>query len=157
MEPEVWLLDEPFSALDPLIRKELQGEFLRLRAAREKRSIVFITHDFDEALRLSDRIAIMNEGEIVQIGDAEELVAHPANAHVAEFTKDAPRAKLLRARSIMDPPDANAGDARVAEDALLGDIAGEVLQQNRAVQVADAGGKVIGSLRREKLIEVLFA
>ena len=94
VEPNIWFLDEPFSALDPLIRKEMQNEFIRLQNLLNK-TIVFITHDFDEAIRLADRIAIMYEGRIVQIGTAEELITSPANDYVEEFTKDIPRAKLL--------------------------------------------------------------
>ena len=94
VEPEVWFLDEPFSALDPLIRKEMQNEFLKLQSMLHK-TIVFITHDFDEAIRLADRIAIMYEGGIIQVGTAEELITNPATDYVAEFTKDIPRAKLL--------------------------------------------------------------
>ena len=94
VEPEVWFLDEPFSALDPLIRKEMQNEFLKLQSMLHK-TIVFITHDFDEAIRLADRIAIMYEGGIVQVGTAEELITNPATDYVAEFTKDIPRAKLF--------------------------------------------------------------
>jgi glycine betaine/proline transport system ATP-binding protein len=103
--PELWFLDEPFSALDPLIRREMQNEFLRLQAALRK-TIVFITHDFDEAVRLADRIAIMRDGRIVQTGTPEELILHPADAYVAEFTRDAPRAKILSARAIMARPTA---------------------------------------------------
>ena len=76
VEPDVWFLDEPFSALDPLIRKEMQDEFMRLRSQLHK-SIVFVTHDFAEAVRLGDRIAIMKDGQRVQIGTAEELVTAP--------------------------------------------------------------------------------
>ena len=84
-DPELWFLDEPFSALDPLIRREMQNEFLRLQSVLQK-TIVFITHDFDEAIRLADRIAIMQDGRIVQIGTPEELVLSPADGYVAEFT-----------------------------------------------------------------------
>ena len=101
VEPDVWFLDEPFSALDPLIRKEMQNEFLRLQSMLKK-TIVFITHDFDEAIRLADRIVIMYEGLIVQVGTAEELITKPATDYVAEFTKDIPRSKLLNASSIMN-------------------------------------------------------
>ena len=106
VEPEVWFLDEPFSALDPLIRKEMQNEFLKLQSMLHK-TIVFITHDFDEAIRLADRIAIMYEGGIVQVGTAEELITNPATDYVAEFTKDIPRAKLLSLNSLADKSDLN--------------------------------------------------
>ena len=88
VEPQIWFLDEPFSALDPLIRREMQDEFIRLQAVLHK-TIVFITHDFDEAIRLADRIAIMKDGSIDQIGTPEDLVMAPATDYVAEFTSDA--------------------------------------------------------------------
>jgi len=94
VEPDVWLLDEPFSALDPLIRRQMQDEFLRLQSLLNK-TIVFITHDFLEALRLADRIAIMKDGQLVQVGTPTELVLNPANDYVAEFTKDVPRDRVV--------------------------------------------------------------
>jgi len=94
VEPEVWLLDEPFSALDPLIRRQMQDEFLRLQSLLNK-TIVFITHDFLEALRLADRIAIMKDGQLVQLGTPTELVLNPVNDYVAEFTKDVPRDRVI--------------------------------------------------------------
>src|SRR5689334_18611383 len=100
VEPEIWFLDEPFSALDPLIRREMQSELMRLQDVLKK-TIVFITHDFDEAIRLADRIAIMKDGEIIQIGAPEELVLNPATDYVAEFTRDVNRAKVMSAQSLM--------------------------------------------------------
>ncbi len=105
-KPEIWFLDEPFSALDPLIRREMQDEFMRLQNVLHK-TIVFITHDFDEAIRLADRIAIMKDGVIIQIGSPEQLVLNPASDYVAEFTHDIPRAKVLSAKSLMQPPTAD--------------------------------------------------
>ena len=102
VEPELWFLDEPFSALDPLIRRQMQDEFLRLQRLLHK-TIVFITHDFLEALRLADRIAIMKDGEVVQIGTPAQLVLHPENDYVAEFTKDVPRVRVITAGEIADP------------------------------------------------------
>ncbi len=102
VEPELWFLDEPFSALDPLIRREMQDEFLRLQETLHK-TIVFITHDFDEAIRLADRIAIMKDGRIEQTGTPEDLVMRPATPYVAEFTRDVPKAKVLTVAAIMTP------------------------------------------------------
>lgn len=102
VDPDVLLCDEPFSALDPLIRREMQDELLRLQQTLNK-TIVFITHDFLESLKIGDRIAIMKDGEIVQIGTPEEIVAKPANEYVREFTKDVPRVKVLTAGAIMQP------------------------------------------------------
>ena len=120
--PEVWFLDEPFSALDPLIRREMQNEFLRLQAALQK-TIVFITHDFDEAIRLADRIAIMRDGRIVQVGTAEELIRAPADRYVAAFTRDAPRARILSARAVMRPLDGGPVAGAVEARAKVADFA----------------------------------
>ena len=99
-DPSIWFLDEPFSALDPLIRADLQDELLRLQAQLSK-TIVFITHDLDEAIKIADRIAIMDQGRIVQIGSPEELILKPENDYVARFTKGVPRSKVVKASSIM--------------------------------------------------------
>ena len=92
VEPELWFLDEPFAALDPLIRRDMQNEFLRLQAMLHK-TIVFITHDFDEAVKLADRMAILKDGVVEQIGTPEQLVLNPATDYVAEFTRDVSRQK----------------------------------------------------------------
>ncbi|HWA49994.1 MAG TPA: glycine betaine/L-proline ABC transporter ATP-binding protein, partial [Dongiaceae bacterium] len=97
--PELWFLDEPFSALDPLIRREMQAELQRLQTMLKK-TIIFITHDFDEAIRLADRIAIMKDGAVIQIGTPEELVLNPATDYVAEFTRDVQRAKVMSVKSL---------------------------------------------------------
>ncbi|MGH6880972.1 MAG: quaternary amine ABC transporter ATP-binding protein, partial [Hypericibacter sp.] len=102
IDPEVLFLDEPFSALDPLIRREMQDELMRLQAVLRK-TIVFITHDFEEAIRLADRIAIMRDGVVVQTGTPEELVMRPATDYVREFTRNVPRAKVLSVRAVMRP------------------------------------------------------
>lgn len=111
VEPEIWFLDEPFSALDPLIRRQMQDEFLRLQKMLNK-TIVFITHDFLEALRLADRIAIMKDGEVVQIGTPAQLVLNPANDYVAEFTKDVPRVRIITAGDIAE---AATNDTRITQ------------------------------------------
>jgi glycine betaine/proline transport system ATP-binding protein len=100
VDPEILLCDEPFSALDPLIRREMQDELLNLQKMVRK-TILFITHDFLEAVKLGDHICIMKDGEFVQVGTPEEIVAHPINDYVREFTRDVPRAKVIRAGSIM--------------------------------------------------------
>ncbi len=155
VEPEIWFLDEPFSALDPLIRREMQDEFLRLQGVLRK-TIVFITHDFDEAIRLADRIAIMKDGAIIQIGTPEALVTNPATAYVAEFTREIPRAKVLSARSVMTPaaPDtAFAGSVRA--EAKIEALAAQVVDQEAPVAVTNGDGAVIGQLTREAVIDVL--
>lgn len=101
-DPEILLMDEAFSALDPLIRKEMQDELLDLQANVQK-TIIFITHDLNEALRIGDRIALMKDGEIMQIGTGEEILTHPANDYVREFVEEVDRSKVLTAQNIMVP------------------------------------------------------
>ena len=101
VEPEMWFLDEPFSALDPLIRRQMQDEFLRIQSTLKK-SIVFITHDFLEALRIADRMMIMRDGMVVQVGTPTELIINPADDYVAEFTSDVPLSRVLLARDVLD-------------------------------------------------------
>src|SRR6056297_338817 len=103
VDPEILLMDEPFSALDPLIKKEMQNKLLDLYEEME-RTILFITHDLDEALKLRDRIAIMKEGKIIQIGDHEEILTNAANEYVEEFVEDVNRSRVLTARDIMTDP-----------------------------------------------------
>ncbi len=114
VDPEILLMDEPFSALDPLIRRDMQNEMLELQR-RLRKTVVFITHDLLEALILGDRIAIMKEGRFVQVGTAEEIVGSPADAYVAEFTKDVDRARVFSAR-------------RVAEDAHALDLGTDTVE-----------------------------
>ena len=156
VEPDVWFLDEPFSALDPLIRKEMQNEFLRLQNMLKK-TIVFITHDFDEAIRLADRIAIMYEGLIVQVGTPEELITKPATDYVAEFTKDIPRSKLLNAESVMNNEDKKLYDNTVNYKEKIEKIASKVLKSEGSYSVIDENKKVIGSLSKKEIIKALFA
>ncbi|MFC0523498.1 glycine betaine/L-proline ABC transporter ATP-binding protein [Pontibacillus salicampi] len=104
-DPEVLLMDEAFSALDPLIRKEMQDELLDLQERMQK-TIIFITHDLDEALRIGDRIALMKDGGIVQIGSPEEILVNPANDYVEKFVEDVDRSKVLNAQHIMKRPEA---------------------------------------------------
>ncbi len=160
VEPDIWFLDEPFSALDPLIRHEMQDEFLRLQGVLNK-TIVFITHDFDEAIRLADRIAIMNEGEIVQMGTAEEIVTRPADKHVAEFTRNVPRHKILHVRSIMAPPaglgsGGSTGDGpEIQATSTIAEAMPVLMASESPVAVVD-GGVRIGSLTREQAVQAIF-
>jgi len=102
-EPEILLMDEPFSGLDPLIRRQMQDELVELQASLKK-TIIFVTHDLHEALKLGDRIAIMHNGSIVQEGTPEEIVTQPADEYVQEFVRDASPAKVITAGSIMEEP-----------------------------------------------------
>lgn len=154
VEPEVWFLDEPFSALDPLIRREMQDEFLRLQNVLRK-TIIFITHDFDEAIRLADRIAIMKDGKIIQIGTPEELVLTPADAYVREFTKDIPRAKVLSAQTVMVPVgDAAMPGLKVAPHTKIADLAPRMFDANDDALVVDSGDAPLGLITREVVIDV---
>ncbi len=153
VEPEIWFLDEPFSALDPLIRREMQDEFLRLQQLLRK-TIVFITHDFDEAIRLADRIAIMKDGWIIQIGSPEELVTAPATGYVAEFTKDIPRAKVLSVAAIME---AAKGDyaGEIPAEAKIDEVAADIEAADKPWAVVDSAGRIVGQVTRDAVIAVL--
>jgi glycine betaine/proline transport system ATP-binding protein len=157
IEPDIWFLDEPFSALDPLIRKEMQDEFLRLQGVLNK-TILFVTHDFDEALRLADRIAIMKDGVIEQLDTPANIVLNPATEYVHKFTAEVPREKVLKIESVMEPVDTstNIGDLRVSKDAIIETVAEAVLSQSKAVSVVDANNRVVGILHPSKVITVLF-
>ena len=117
-DPEIILMDEPFSALDPLIRRQLQDEFRQLTKDLGK-SAVFITHDLDEAIRIGDRIAIMKDGAIIQVGTAEEIILNPADGYVAEFVAGISRLHLIKAHSVMVPVDAWRAERPVADLAAL--------------------------------------
>ena len=157
VEPDFWFLDEPFSALDPLIRKEMQDEFLRLQGVLGK-TILFVTHDFDEALRLADRIAIMKDGIIEQLDTPSNIVLNPATEYVRKFTEDVPRVKVLTVGSIMDPLDESErlGELRVSKDAIVESVAEDILSEERPVAVVDAKDNVVGTLHASHVLKVLF-
>ena len=157
VEPDIWFLDEPFSALDPLIRKEMQDEFLRLQGVLNK-TILFVTHDFDEALRLADRIAIMKDGVIEQLDTPASIVLKPATEYVRKFTENVPREKVLKVENIMNRA-ANTeklGSLRIPKDALIERVAESVLSQGDPVGVVDEKGRLVGSLDYLKVVNVLF-
>jgi glycine betaine/proline transport system ATP-binding protein len=158
VEPDIWFLDEPFSALDPLIRKEMQDEFLRLQDSLHK-TIMFVTHDFDEALRLADRIAIMKDGIIEQLDTPDNIVLNPATEYVKKFTEDVPREKVLKIESIMDKYDQSlAGSNTVSKDAIIETVAESILDSKENLTVIDVNNdnKPIGILQPKKVITVLF-
>ena len=156
VEPDLWFLDEPFSALDPLIRNEMQDEFIRLQSVLNK-TIVFITHDFDEAIKLADRIIIMYDGMIVQIGTAVELLTNPSNDYVEEFTKNVSRGKLLPVSVIMDQADDETRlNVTVRQDERLSVIADPILASHQDARVVDEDNHVVGVLKRQKLLDALF-
>ena len=156
VEPKIWFLDEPFSALDPLIRREMQDEFLRIQSMLSK-TIVFITHDFNEAVRLADQIAIMKDGSIIQIGTPEELVLQPADRYVEEFTNDLARAKVFSAKSVMVAinPDIPSG-GQILHTAKIEDLAEEVINSEHPFDVIDSSGDVVGQITREAVLSVLI-
>ncbi len=157
VEPDIWFLDEPFSALDPLIRKEMQDEFLRLQNVLKK-TILFVTHDFDEALRLADRIAIMKDGIIEQLDTPAAIVLNPATEYVRKFTEEVPREKVLKVSSVMEPFDKTEkiSKLRVSGDAIIETVAESILSEQNAVTVVDGDDKVIGSIHAKHMLHILF-
>ncbi len=157
IEPDIWFLDEPFSALDPLIRREMQDEFLRLQGMLRK-TIVFITHDFSEALRLADRIAIMKDGEIQQCDTPGQIVLHPATDYVAKFTEDVEKSRVVHARLMALPIDGTVPDgATVPANAVLHDVARQVVEDSREqIPVAEEDGSLVGLLDRREALVVLY-
>ena len=157
VEPDIWFLDEPFSALDPLIRTEMQDEFLRLQGVLKK-TILFITHDFDEALRLADRIAIMKDGIIEQLDTPANIVLSPATEYVRKFTEKVPREKVLKIEAVMDPitDDQNLSDFKVSKDAIIETVAEKILGQEKPVAVTDSNQQVVGIVKPAKIIHVVF-
>lgn len=148
VDPEILLFDEPFSALDPLIRRDMQDELIALEKV-VKKTIIFITHDLLEALKIGDRIAIMRDGQFVQVGTPEEVVCEPADDYVRDFTRDVPRAKVLTAHSIMDTtPLIVCSDESPAPSELLATMR---TQGEITACVVNAAGQWQGSIHRNDL------
>jgi glycine betaine/proline transport system ATP-binding protein len=157
LDPAILLFDEPFSALDPLIRREMQDELLRLQASLHKTSI-FITHDFAEALKLGDRIAIMRHGQFVQVGTPQELVLHPHNDYVNAFVKDAPRGRVLTAATVMTPcpPSWDAtGCPTIQPDDKLDDLLAIAAAHERPLAVLNGAGAPLGYIDRAAMLRAL--
>jgi glycine betaine/proline transport system ATP-binding protein len=154
-DPEILLFDEPFSALDPLIRRDMQNEVIKLQRDLKK-TMIFITHDLAEALKLGDRIAIMKDGRFVQVGTPEEVVAHPADDYVADFTKDVPRAHVLTARAIMRPANGHmpSDGPTVAPETILQDLITIMAEADRTIRVV-ADGAVLGLVDRGAVMAAL--
>ena len=155
VEPELWFLDEPFSALDPLIRRELQDEFVRLQSVLRK-TIVFITHDFNEAVRLADRIAIMKDGAVVQVATPEELVLHPATDYVAAFTRDVSVAKVATVGSLMKGEALAGTDAVINVRARVAEAAALFHGRTAPLGVIDDRGSLVGRLEREDVVALML-
>ena len=156
VDPEILLFDEPFSALDPLIRKEMQDELIRLQKTMQ-RTIIFITHDFAEALRLGDRIAIMKDGSFDQVGTPEEIVSNPATPYVREFVNDVPRAKVLSVRTVTVSGSAPAGSRTVNASDRIETVIPMLLERDEAIQVVDENGTSIGVVNRHNVASMLQA
>ncbi|MFC9302497.1 glycine betaine/L-proline ABC transporter ATP-binding protein [Streptomyces albidoflavus] len=179
-DADLLLMDESFSALDPLIRRDMQDQLLELQK-RLKKTIVFITHDLNEAMRLGDRIAVMRDGRIVQIGTSEDILVTPANDYVASFTQDVDRSRVLTAGAIMADADTvtaapaakesgekslgkaarteretlDAAPAVVGEDTPIIELFTPCATSTEPVAVTDAAGKLVGVVPRERLLAVL--
>lgn len=161
METPILLMDEPFSALDPVIRRDLQDELLALQSSVQK-TIVFITHDLNEAVRVGDRIAIMRDGEIVQLGAPNDVVLNPADAFVREFTQDVRLHGMVTAASIMDSsPEALAGPFEdryvVREDAVLDELVPAGLSATQPLQVVDESGELVGVIPLQRLARAMVS
>jgi len=156
-DPELLLFDEPFSALDPLIRRDMQNEVVRLHHELGK-TMVFITHDLSEALKLGDRILIMRDGEIVQIGPPDEVVARPADDYVKEFVSDVPKSHVLTLRWVMRPVDESVtSDSPVLQsDVIVREAARVVLAAQGSVRVAE-GDQIVGMVDDEDILRVVVA
>jgi len=152
VNPQIWFLDEPFSALDPLIRRQLQDEFLRLQASLKK-TIVFITHDIGEAIRLADRIAIMRDGMIVQIGTPDEIILNPADDYVAQFSRDIPRGRHMTVASLVGTPDGVDFDGapQLTASMTLDEALAVCASAYPELPVTDEAGKIIGTVTAERM------
>jgi glycine betaine/proline transport system ATP-binding protein len=156
-DPQIMLFDEPFSALDPLIRRDMQDEVLKLQ--RElKKTMIFITHDLMEALKLGNRIAIMKDGAFVQVGTPEEVVAHPADSYVADFIRDVPRAHVLTARTIMEPTSGGNGQAYggdISPNTVVQDLLPLVVHSDLPLRVTE-GDVTIGVVDRTAVLTAML-
>ncbi len=157
VDPEILIFDEPFSALDPLIRREMQDELIKIQSEVQK-TMIFITHDFLEAIKMGDHIAIMKDGEIAQIGTPEEIVANPADDYVREFTEDVPRYKVLSVGKIMRAPSeavsAN-GAQRVSENAKLDSLIDIAIAAGGPLAVVDKDDRVVGEIDQSMILKAM--
>ncbi|MEM6385185.1 MAG: betaine/proline/choline family ABC transporter ATP-binding protein [Pseudomonadota bacterium] len=154
IEPDIWFLDEPFSALDPLIRREMQAEFIRLQELLDK-TIVFITHDFDEALRLADRIAIMKNGAVEQCATPDEIVLNPATPYVAKFTEEIDHARVVHAHSLIEPG-LMAGGEPIEGNATIRSLARRLMTETEAALPVRLADGQIGAMPRQAALDILL-
>ena len=154
VNPAIWFLDEPFSALDPLIRRQLQDEFLRLQATLKK-TIVFITHDIGEAIRLADRIAIMRDGVIVQIGTPDEIILNPVDDYVAQFSRDIPRGRHMTVATLVGagaPAGVDLdGAPQLKASMSLDEALAVCASAYPELPVVDDAGRIIGTVTAERM------
>ena len=151
-DPDILLMDEAFSALDPLIRRDMQDELIEMQKTMNK-TIIFITHDLNESLRLGNRIAIMKDGEVVQVGTGEEILSNPANDYVKRFVEDIDRTKVYTAQHIMEQPTAVTQSAEKPAEALR--IMTDEGMSN--ILVVDGKDQLVGYVTREKVEELLHS
>ncbi|MFT5113989.1 MAG: glycine betaine/proline transport system ATP-binding protein [Parasphingorhabdus sp.] len=157
VDPEILIFDEPFSALDPLIRREMQDELIKIQSEVQK-TMIFITHDFLEAIKMGDHIAIMKDGEISQIGTPEELVANPINDYVREFTEDVPRYKVLSVGKVMREASElviNNGADRVNESDKLDTLIDIATRSNTPLGVVNSEGQVVGEIDQAMILKAM--
>ena len=154
-DPEALLFDEPFSALDPLIRRDMQNEVIRLHHEVRK-TMVFITHDLSEALKLGDRILIMRDGRLVQVGTGAELVGAPADDYVRDFVREVPQSHVLTLRWVMRPPrpDEVLDGPELGPDVVVRDAVRTVLQAERPLKVVE-NGKLLGMVGDPEILSVV--
>ena len=152
-DAEILLMDEAFSALDPLIRSEMQNILLDLQNELHK-TIIFITHDLDEALKIGDRIAILRDGSMIQDSDPQEIIMNPADDYVSDFIKDINRARVIQAKSIMTPTKTKSSGPVVQEHMVLEDIL-QIMSEDpsKPVTIENSKGKIIGKIEMGNLIE----
>ena len=162
-DPEFLLMDEPFSALDPLIRRQLQSEFIKL-SKQMKKTTVFITHDLDEAVRVGHRIAIMRDGKVIQVGTPEEIVVSPADNYVADFVKGISRLKVVQAKSIMQSIESfenkngklSSDLKRVDEHDLLNKLIETSASKDKPILVHNSNSETIGVISQSDLLKAVI-
>ncbi len=156
-DPQILLMDEAFSALDPLIRSDMQNQLVELQS-KLKKTIVFITHDLDESLKLGDHIGILNAGRLVQVGRPEDIILNPADDYVKAFVKDVNRSKVLRAKTVMTKIDKFDSSAinpsstyKYDEDTFIEDLVPKVLKDRSTIEVIDKTGNTTGYISSDEL------